>query len=146
MEVQKRTFTNWFNDRLRGNLKVSKYKVDDLYEDLKDGILLVAICEQLAKPRKIQKYNKKVVNKLQAIENLGIVLRFCASENIKLVNIGEYAICYLGMHHVRLLHIAIYNRRPCRIYIATYIDWNSCHVAYNPIDFDSFPKPNYVQG
>ena len=94
MEVQKRTFTNWFNDRLRGNLKVSKYKVDDLYEDLKDGILLVHLLEQLAKPKKIPKYNKKVVNKLQAIENLGIVLRFCASENIKLVNIGEYAMLF----------------------------------------------------
>ena len=88
-DVQERTLTNWFNDRLRGNLKISKYKVNSLVEDLKDGLLLIRLCEVLAKPRKIGKCNKKIMNKLQAIENLGIVLRFIASENIKLVNIGE---------------------------------------------------------
>lgn len=91
-EQQKKTFTNWFNDRLRGNLKVSKQKVDDLFEDLKDGLILMSLVEQLAKPRKIPRYNKKANNKIQAIENLGFVLKFIASENIKLVNIGEFSI------------------------------------------------------
>ncbi len=91
VEVQKKTFTNWFNDRLRGHLKVSKHKVNDIYEDLKEGILLALLMDQLAKPRKIPKYNKRVINKLHAIENLGIVLKFIKSENVKLVNIGKYS-------------------------------------------------------
>ena len=29
-KIQQRTFTNWFNDRLRGNLKVAKRQVSSL--------------------------------------------------------------------------------------------------------------------
>ena len=95
--IQQKTFTNWFNDRLRGNLKVGKLRVDDLETDLCDGLLLINLMEQLAKPRKVGRYNKVCNNKLQSIENLGIVLRFIASENIKLVNIGE-SYCKYRMH------------------------------------------------
>ena len=87
-KIQQKTFTNWFNDRLRGNLKVSKVKVNDLETDLSDGILLITLLENLAKPRKVGRYNKTVNNKLRCIENLGFALQFIKSENIKLVNIG----------------------------------------------------------
>jgi filamin len=86
--IQQRTFTNWFNDRLRGNLKESKVKVNDLETDLADGILLILLLENLAKPRKVGHYNRNSRNKLMSIENLGIALKFIKSENIKLVNIG----------------------------------------------------------
>ena len=88
-EMQKRAFTNWFNDRLRGNLKVAKVQVQDLQTDLKDGLLIITLLEQLAKPRKVGRYCRNPVNKLQCIENLGVGFRFTKSENIKLVNIGE---------------------------------------------------------
>ena len=29
-KIQERTFTNWFNDRLRGNLKVAKKQVSEI--------------------------------------------------------------------------------------------------------------------
>ena len=88
-EIQQRAFTNWFNDRLRGNLKVAKQQVHDLKTDLKDGLLIITLLEHLAKPRKIGRYTRNATNKLHCIENIGASLRFTKSENIKLVNIGE---------------------------------------------------------
>ena len=93
-KIQQRAFTNWFNDRLRGNLKVAKVQVNDLETDLKDGLLIIALLEQLAKPRKVGRYNKNPTNKLHCIENLGACFRFTKSENIKLVNIGKWINSY----------------------------------------------------
>lgn len=87
-KIQQRTFTNWFNDRLKGNLKVARRQAEDLEKDLQDGTLLIELLNILAKPRKIERYNKKVRNKVQCVENLGAALDFIKSENIKLVNIG----------------------------------------------------------
>ena len=87
---QQRTFTNWFNDRLRGHLKVAKMQVKDLETDLSDGLLLIELMEKLAAPSKVGRYNHKPTIKAQFIENLSTVLRFITvSQNIKLVNIGE---------------------------------------------------------
>ena len=88
-KIQQRTFTNWFNDRLRGNLKVAKRQAEDVEKDLQDGILLIELLNILAKPRKIQRYNKNPRNKVQCMENLGAALEFIKSESIKLVNIGK---------------------------------------------------------
>lgn len=87
-KIQQRTFTNWFNDRLRGNLKAAKRQVEDVEKDLQDGTLLVELLNILAKPRKIERYNKAPRNKVQCMENLGAALDFIKSENIRLVNIG----------------------------------------------------------
>ncbi|XP_003388797.1 PREDICTED: filamin-A-like [Amphimedon queenslandica] len=87
-QILKKVFTNWFNDRLRGNLKVAKHSVNDLQHDLTDGLLLILLLENLAKPRKVGKYNKKPVSKIQCMENLSLVFKFIKAENIKLVNIG----------------------------------------------------------
>ena len=87
-KIQQRTFTNWFNDRLKGNLKVARRQAEDLEKDLQDGTLLIELLNILAKPRKIERYNKKTRNKVQCVENLGAALDFIKSENIKLVNIG----------------------------------------------------------
>lgn len=88
-EIQQKTFTNWFNDRLRGNLKVAKATVHNLETDLADGLLLITLLENLAKPRKVGRYNKNPISRIQFIENLGQALKFIKSENIKLVNIGK---------------------------------------------------------
>ena len=93
-KIQQRTFTNWFNDRLRGNLKVAKRQAEDVEKDLQDGTLLIELLNILAKPKKIQRYNKNPRNKVQCMENLGAALEFIKSESIKLVNIGKY------LHHV----------------------------------------------
>jgi len=88
-QIQQRTFTNWFNDRLRGNLKVAKRQADNVQTDLQDGILLVELLNILAKPRKIPRYNKNPKNKVQCMENLNCALNFIEKEGIKLVNIGK---------------------------------------------------------
>lgn len=87
-KIQQRTFTNWFNDRLRGNLKVAKRQAEDVEKDLQDGTLLVELLNILAKPRKIERYNKNPRNKVQCMENLGAALTFIKSEGMKIVNIG----------------------------------------------------------
>lgn len=88
-KIQQRTFTNWFNDRLRGNLKVARRQAEDVEKDLQDGTLLIELLNILANPRKIPRYNKNPRNKVQCMENLGAALDFIKSENIKLVNIGK---------------------------------------------------------
>ena len=89
-KMQQRTFTNWFNDRLRGNLKFAKVQIKDLETDLTDGLLLIDLLEKIATPNKIGRYNKNPKSKVQCVENLGIAFRFITGQNIKLVNIGEY--------------------------------------------------------
>lgn len=87
-KIQQRTFTNWFNDRLRGNLKVARRQADDVEKDLQDGTLLIELLNILANPRKIQRYNKNPRNKVQCMENQAAALTFIKSEGMKIVNIG----------------------------------------------------------
>lgn len=89
VEQVKKILTNWFNNKLRGNLKVAQYQVKDLEHDLADGVLLIVLLEILAQPRKIGRYTKKPTTKIQCLENLSLALKFIKSENIKLVNIGK---------------------------------------------------------
>lgn len=97
-KIQQKTFTNWFNDRMRGNLKVAKKKVDDLETDLIDGLLLIDLIEKLAN-KKVGRYTKKPMNKVQCIENLGTALRFIMDQDIKLVNIGKLKLhTFLKVH------------------------------------------------
>jgi len=57
--------------------------------DLQDGLLLIDLLNKLAQnPKAIERYNKSPRGKLVCIENLGLALRFCTNQNIKLVNIG----------------------------------------------------------
>ena len=91
--IQVNTFTNWFNDRLRGNLRSDAKvtgKVENLSTDLQDGLLLIRLCECLAKPKKITRFSKKPVLKPQKMENLATVLKFLQNEGNKFVNIGAF--------------------------------------------------------
>jgi len=49
IQVQKKTFTNWVNDKL----KATEYKVQDLQMDLKDGINLITLLKVLAPGKKM---------------------------------------------------------------------------------------------
>lgn len=88
-KIQERTFTTWFNDRLRGNLKVAAVQVENLETDLKNGILLIELLNKLAAPEKISHYSRNPRMKVHCLENLGIALSFIRSQNIKLVNMSK---------------------------------------------------------
>jgi hypothetical protein len=91
--IQLNTLTNWINDRLRGNLRSDANvtgKVEDLSTDLQDGLLLIRLCNCLAKPKKIKRFNKKPIIKLQKLENLSTALKFLQGEGVKFVNIGAF--------------------------------------------------------
>lgn len=49
VEVQKKTFTNWTNDKL----KETDRQVEDLQSDLQDGVALVTLLQVLAPGKKI---------------------------------------------------------------------------------------------
>lgn len=99
--IQTNTFTNWFNNKLRGNLRSDAKvtgRVEDLATDLQDGLLLIRLCDCVAKPKKIARYNKKPVLKPQKMENLSAALKFLQDEGIKFVNIGAFCfILYNGV-------------------------------------------------
>lgn len=88
--LQQTTFTKWVNNALRGHLKKAKTQVNDLQTDLKDGLVLVELIENIASPRRIGRYSKKPTIKPQMLENLGAVFRFLEKERIKVVNIGKH--------------------------------------------------------
>lgn len=83
VEIQHHTFRNWVNVQLRD----TGIKVEDLSEDLKDGLALVTLVEVLQK-RRLRKV-KRVLNQHQALENVSTALNAIADDGIKLVNIGE---------------------------------------------------------
>ena len=47
--VQKKTFTNWINDKL----KDTEYSVKDITEDLADGVILITLLLVLAPDKKM---------------------------------------------------------------------------------------------
>lgn len=87
-KVQQSTFIKWVNNSLRGHLKTSEKRVDDLSEAFKDGLTLIQLLETVSK-EKIGRYNQKPRIKAQMMENLEASFKFMEKENIKLVNIGE---------------------------------------------------------
>ena len=85
--LQITTFTNWVNDRL----KVGKHdrKVRDLFLDLKDGMLLIKLLENLTK-KKVKGFTGKVPKtEAHKIVNLDLAFQFMESERIKLVGVGK---------------------------------------------------------
>ena len=49
IQVQKKTFTNWINDKL----KDTEFSVNEIAEDLADGILLITLLLRLAPDKKM---------------------------------------------------------------------------------------------
>ena len=83
--MQKSTFTNWLNDRLKSGRTP---KVQDISEDLRDGTLLIKLLENLTK-KKIKGYTKNPKIPAQKLVNLDLVLDFIKKEGVKLIGIGK---------------------------------------------------------
>ncbi|GIY41276.1 filamin-A [Caerostris darwini] len=83
VEIQEKTFKNWVNEQIRP-LGMS---ISNLATDFSDGLKLIALIEVLQK-RKLKKI-RKPLNQHQCLENVQTALQAMASDNIKLVNIGN---------------------------------------------------------
>ena len=75
------------NDRL----KVGKHdrKVDDLFVDLQDGILLIKLLENLTK-KKVSGFTAGKMPKTEAhkLVNLDLAFQFMRTEDIKMIGVG----------------------------------------------------------
>ncbi len=49
IDVQRKTFTNWVNDKL----KATESQVEDLKDDLRDGVALITLLQILAPGKKM---------------------------------------------------------------------------------------------
>ncbi|KAG5265767.1 hypothetical protein AALO_G00246160 [Alosa alosa] len=83
--VQKRTFTKWINSHL------AKYKtplkINDLFEDIKDGVKLLALLEVLSGQRLPCEQGRQL-KRIHWVSNIGTALKFLEGRRIKLVNIN----------------------------------------------------------
>uniref|UniRef100_A0A8C5NYY1 Spectrin repeat containing, nuclear envelope 1 n=1 Tax=Jaculus jaculus TaxID=51337 RepID=A0A8C5NYY1_JACJA len=91
--VQKRTFTKWINSHLAK--RKPPMVVDDLFEDMKDGIKLLALLEVLS-GQKLPCEQGRRVKRIHAVANIGTALKFLEGRKsvyrgspIKLVNINS---------------------------------------------------------
>ena len=70
-----------------------RLQVSDITTDLCDGVLLTQMVYGLLRGAgrtfQEQRYNKRPKLKQHKLENLGIILKVLAEQNVKLVNIGE---------------------------------------------------------
>lgn len=83
VQVQKTTFERWVNKTLMRR----QLEVVDLFEDLRDGVLLCVLVEMLCRSS-IGHYNKKPRNVNQRLENCQFAIERVVRDGVKLVNIG----------------------------------------------------------
>ncbi|KAJ0026823.1 hypothetical protein NQD34_017823, partial [Periophthalmus magnuspinnatus] len=84
--VQKRTFTKWINSHLAKS--VPPLVVSDLFEDIKDGVMLLALLEVLS-GQKLPCERGKKLKRIHWVANIGTALKFLEGRKIKLVNINS---------------------------------------------------------
>uniref|UniRef100_A0A672IGG0 Calponin-homology (CH) domain-containing protein n=1 Tax=Salarias fasciatus TaxID=181472 RepID=A0A672IGG0_SALFA len=84
--VQKRTFTKWINSHLAKC--VPPLEVTDLFEDIKDGVMLLALLEVLS-GQKLPCEQGKKLKRIHWVANIGTALKFLEGRKIKLVNINS---------------------------------------------------------
>ncbi|XP_074471050.1 nesprin-1-like isoform X3 [Sebastes fasciatus] len=91
--VQKRTFTKWINSHLAK--RVPPLVVTDLFEDIKDGVMLLALLEVLS-GHKLPCEPGKKLKRIHWVTNVGTALNFLEGRKsayrgspIKLVNINS---------------------------------------------------------
>ncbi|KAK6304736.1 hypothetical protein J4Q44_G00253220 [Coregonus suidteri] len=82
--VQKRTFTKWINSHL--TKCKPPLEVTDLFEDIKDGVKLLALLEVLSGQRLPCEQGRQL-KRIHWVSNIGAALRFLEGRKIKLVNI-----------------------------------------------------------
>lgn len=80
--VQKRTFTKWINSHLaRANMHV-----DDLLTDLRDGVGLVKLLEQLSGERLTKPSRGRM--RIHCLENVDKAIQFLLDQHVHLENVG----------------------------------------------------------
>lgn len=91
--VQKRTFTKWINSHLAK--RVPALVITDLFEDIKDGVMLLALLEVLS-GQKLPCEQGKKLKRIHWVANIGTALKFLEGRKsayrgspIKLVNINS---------------------------------------------------------
>nr|XP_046164114.1 nesprin-1-like [Oncorhynchus gorbuscha] len=82
--VQKRTFTKWINSHLAK--RKPPLEITDLFEDIKDGVKLLALLEVLSGQRLPCEQGRQL-KRIHWVSNIGTALRFLEGRKIKLVNI-----------------------------------------------------------
>lgn len=82
-EIQRSTFTNWCNTVL----KDSNIKINNIYDDLTDGTVLIQMYQVLS-GKKVRRYNKNPKILQHVMENLDIVMKCFKEDGLSLVNIG----------------------------------------------------------
>ncbi|XP_037250134.1 calmin isoform X2 [Falco rusticolus] len=82
--VQKRTFTRWINLHL-GKRK-PPLKVKDLFIDIQDGKILMALLEVLSGQKLMHEY-KSSTHRIFRLNNIAKALKFLEDSNVKLVSI-----------------------------------------------------------
>ncbi|KAI9912866.1 hypothetical protein PsorP6_005876 [Peronosclerospora sorghi] len=85
VDVQKRTFTRWANTYLSRK----RMTIEDLYEDLKDGIRLISLLQIICREKVCRKFNKKPRMRIQKMENLNFAFAFMQKKNVNVTNIGS---------------------------------------------------------
>ncbi|KAF6114471.1 hypothetical protein HJG60_010466 [Phyllostomus discolor] len=83
--VQKRTFTKWINSHLAK--RKPPMVVENLFEDMKDGVKLLALLEVLS-GQKLPCEQGRRMKRIHAVANIGTALNFLEGRKIKLVNIN----------------------------------------------------------
>uniref|UniRef100_A0A8B9BQI1 Spectrin repeat containing nuclear envelope protein 1 n=1 Tax=Anser brachyrhynchus TaxID=132585 RepID=A0A8B9BQI1_9AVES len=88
--VQKRTFTKWINSHLVK--RNPPMLVNDLFEDIKDGVMLIALLEVLS-GQKLPCEQGRQLKRIHWVANIGTALKFLEGRRvglvIKLVNINS---------------------------------------------------------
>ncbi|XP_061126959.1 nesprin-1-like [Syngnathus typhle] len=84
--VQKRTFTKWINSHLAK--RIPPLVVTDLFEDIKDGVKLLALLEVLS-GQKLPCEQGRKLKRIHWVANIGTALNFLQGRKIKLVNINS---------------------------------------------------------
>ncbi|XP_022095230.1 filamin-A-like [Acanthaster planci] len=90
VQIQEKTFMNWCNEQLKPTGK----KVENLQTDLEDGLILIALMDQMMASRggalykRQSRYSKNPKMRAQKLENITHALQMMEREGIKLVNIG----------------------------------------------------------
>jgi len=83
-KIQQKTFTKWVNSHLnkRGQ------KLDNIQDDLKDGLKLISFLEIIGNEPLPAKYDKKPKLRVQYVSNVGLCFKYLDHKKVKLVAIG----------------------------------------------------------
>ncbi|KAF1822956.1 uncharacterized protein K489DRAFT_410053 [Dissoconium aciculare CBS 342.82] len=83
VKVQEKTFGKWLNNKL----KARNVQLNDLVNDLSDGVILIHLLEILSQ-ESLGRYAARPKLRVQRFENVNIALDFIKGRKIQLTNIG----------------------------------------------------------